>query len=90
MERLNYLINYLLEDLHLDKDLFFGEDLFTTYRKLVNIREAKPVSKKFLEIQDEMLQEENRKKGIVSFENDNNKIILMERGYYPFKSRCDC
>ena len=28
----------------------------------------KPVSKKFLEIQDEMLQEENRKKGIVSFE----------------------
>ena len=58
-ERLNYLINYLLEDLHLDKDLFFGEDLFTTYRKLVNIREAKPVSKKFLEIQDEMLQEEN-------------------------------
>ena len=22
-ERLNYLINYLLEDLHLDKDLFF-------------------------------------------------------------------
>ena len=77
-ERLNYLINYLLEDLHLDKDLFFGEDLFTTYRKLVNIREAKPVSKKFLEIQDEMLQEENRKKGIVSFENDNNKIILWK------------
>ena len=75
-ERLNYLINYLLEDLHLDKDLFFGEDLFTTYRKLVNIREAKPVSKKFLEIQDEMLQEENRKKGIVSFENDNNKITI--------------
>ncbi len=74
-ERLNYLINYLLEDLHLDKDLFFGEDLFTTYRKLVNIREAKPVSKKFLEIQDEMLQEEN---------------YFMERGYYPFKSRCDC
>ena len=67
-ERLNYLINYLLEDLHLDKDLFFGEDLFTTYRKLVNIREAKPVSKKFLEIQDEMLQEENRKKG------SNNEI----------------
>ena len=55
-ERLNYLINYLLEDLHLDKDLFFGEDLFTTYRKLVNIREAKHVS----------------------FENDNNKIILWK------------
>ncbi len=75
-ERLNYLINYLLEDLHLDKDLFFGEDLFTTYRKLVNIREAKPVSKKFLEIQDEMLQEENRKKGLFLL-----KMIIIKLFY---------
>ena len=73
-ERLNYLINYLLEDLHLDKDLFFGEDLFTTYRKLVNIREAKPVSKKFLEIQDEMLQDE--KKGLFLL-----KMIIIKLFY---------
>ena len=83
-ERLNYLINYLLEDLHLDKDLFFGEDLFTTYRKLVNIREAKPVSKKFLEILDEMLQEENRKKGIVSFFLSDGSCRPMSRNHFYF------
>lgn len=33
-ERLNYLINYLLEDLHLDKDLFFGEDLLQLIENL--------------------------------------------------------
>lgn len=77
-ERLTYLIKYLLEEKHLNRDIPHDHgELFALYRALVNIREAKAISKEFLTIQDDMLQEENKRKGIVSFDEDH-KIILWK------------
>lgn len=77
-ERLVYLIKYLMNEKNLDIDIPQEHDeLFSLYRALVNTREAKTISKEFLVIQDDMLQEENKRKGIVSFD-ENNKMILWK------------
>ncbi|WP_373154966.1 protein-ADP-ribose hydrolase [Clostridium sp. AUH-JLR23] len=76
-ERLIYLIQYLLDENNMHIDLPQGHDeLFALYRALVNIREAKSVSQTFLNIQDVMLQEENAKKGVVSFDEASDRILL--------------
>lgn len=78
-ERLTYLVKYLLEEISLDRDIPQNHDeLFQLYRSLVNIREAKPIAQEFLNIQDEMLQEENQRKGIVSFDNMKEQIIVWK------------
>lgn len=78
-ERLTYLVKYLLEEINLDRDIPQNQDeLFQLYRSLVNIREAKPIAQEFLNIQDEMLQEENQRKGIVSFDNMKEQIIVWK------------
>ena len=78
-ERLTYLVKYLLEEINLDRDIPQNHDeLFQLYRSLVNIREAKPIAQEFLNIQDDMLQEENQKKGIVSFDNMKEQIIVWK------------
>ncbi len=78
-ERLTYLVKYLLEEINLDRDIPQNQDeLFQLYRSLVNIREAKPIAQEFLNIQDDMLQEENQKKGIVSFDNMKEQIIVWK------------
>lgn len=78
-ERLIYLVRYLLEEKNLDIDIPHTHDeLFQLYRSLVNIREAKPIFQEFLDIQDQMLQEENQKKGIKSFENIEDKLIVWK------------
>ena len=65
MNKLDRLIEYLLsEGVELSaapSDMAGGRSLFRT---LVNIREPKPVSREFLQIQDEYLQEELRLKGV--------------------------
>lgn len=78
-ERLTYLVKYLLEEKNLDIAIpHTYDELFQLYRSLVNIREAKPISQEFLDIQDEMLQEENQIKGIVSFKNSKDQIIVWK------------
>lgn len=78
-ERLTYLVKYLLEEINLDRDIPQNQDeLFQLYRSLVNIREAKPIAQEFLNIQDDMLQEENQRKGIVSFDNMKEQIIVWK------------
>lgn len=78
-ERLTYLVKYLLEEISLDRDIPQNHDeLFQLYRSLVNIREAKPIAQEFLNIQDDMLQEENQRKGIVSFDNMKEQIIVWK------------
>lgn len=75
-ERLIYLINYLLKERNLDIKLPKEHDeLFSLYRALVNTRKAKQISQGFLDLQDEMLQEENRRKGIVSIDENHNMIL---------------
>lgn len=78
-ERLIYLIQYLLEEHKMIIDIPHTHDeLFQLYRSLVNIREAYPISQEFLDIQDEMLKEENQRKGIVSFDHNKDKLIIWQ------------
>lgn len=64
-EKRIYLINYLLsegnESADIPKDEYSQKQLL---RSLFNIRMPAPVSEEFLQIQDEYLQEEIRRKGI--------------------------
>ena len=68
MNRLDYLINYLLKEddryseLEIPESIEEKRDLF---RALRNVREPKPVSEEFLRLQDEELQEQLKEKGIV-------------------------
>lgn len=78
-ERLTYLVKYLLEEKKIDIDIPQNHDeLFQLYRSLVNIREANPISQEFLNVQDFMLKEENKRKGIVSFDHMKEQIVIWK------------
>ena len=68
MNRLDYLIEYLLKEdpqyseMEIPSDLQGKRDLF---RALRNVRWPKPVSEEFMRLQDEELQEQLQEKGIV-------------------------
>jgi O-acetyl-ADP-ribose deacetylase (regulator of RNase III) len=68
MNRLDYLIDYLLKEdpqyseMQMPSDLQGKRDLF---RALRNVREPKPISDEFLDLQDEELQAQLQEKGIV-------------------------
>ena len=68
MNRLGYLIDYLLKEdpqyseMEIPSDLQGKRDLF---RALRNVRWPKPVSEEFLRLQDEELQTQLQEKGIV-------------------------
>ena len=68
MNRLDYLIQYLIDEdpqyseMQIPEDLQGRRDLF---RALRNVREPRPVSEEFLRLQDEELQEQLEEKGIV-------------------------
>ena len=76
MNRLDYLINYLLKEdpqyseMEIPSDLQGKRDLF---RALRNVRWPKPVSEEFLRLQDEELQTQLQEKGIV----DLNKLSTL-------------
>ena len=71
MNRLDYLIDYLLKEdpqyseMEIPSDLQGKRDLF---RALRNVRWPKPVSEEFLRLQDEELQEQLQEKGIVELD----------------------
>ena len=68
MNRLDYLIDYLLKEdpqyseMEIPSDLQGKRDLF---RALRNVRWPKPISEEFLRLQDEELQEQLKGKGVV-------------------------
>ena len=68
MNRLDYLIQYLIDEdpqyseMQIPEDLQGKRDLF---RALRNVREPEPVSEEFLRLQDEELQAQLQEKGIV-------------------------
>ena len=72
MNRLDYLIDYLLKEdpqyseMQIPSDLQGKRDLF---RALRNVRWPKPVSEEFLRLQDEELQVQLQEKGIVELPN---------------------
>ena len=66
-ERRSYLIEYLLsergEKINIPSDEYNQKRLL---RSLFNVRMPKKISEEFLQIQDEYLQKENRRKGIIN------------------------
>lgn len=66
MEKLDYLIEYLLKEsgrVNLD---FSDRDKKSLYRALVNIRQPNSISKDYLKVEDEYLQEELKKSQITN------------------------
>lgn len=95
MKKLDFLIEYLLRENNQDiKDIntLNETEKKQLYRSLVNIREPKPISSEFLEIEDKYLQEQLKEKNITNvddiktieevYENYNikntNKICLWK------------
>lgn len=72
MEKLDYLINYLLEE---NKEIRIGkiqqsiEDKKRLYRSLCNIRKAIPISNEYIKIENEYLQDELKNKRITDVKN---------------------
>ena len=67
MEKLDFLIEYLLKEnkeLKVEKMLTNVEDKKNLWRSLCNVRDAKPISNEYLQIEKEYLQEELKNKSI--------------------------
>lgn len=69
MEKLDYLINYLLKEAKKADFDYSNIDKKSLYRALVNIRQAKPISEDFLQVEDEYLQDELKKENVTDIEN---------------------
>lgn len=72
LEKLDFLIDYLLKEnkeINIDKILTDINDRKSLYRSLCNIREPKPISNKYLQIENEYLQEELKNKFITKVED---------------------
>ena len=72
MEKLDYLIKYLLNE---NKNIKITEMPYdeiskkNLYRSLCNIRDPLPISEEYIQLENEYLQEELKKKNITSIEN---------------------
>ena len=72
MDKLDYLIKYLLKEnieLSIDKIPTDITEKKNLYRSLCNIREPKKISKEYLQVENEYLQEELRQKNITKVED---------------------
>ena len=69
MDKLDYLIDYLLKESGRTNLNYSNRDKKSLYRALVNIRQAKPISEEFLKIEDNYLQEELKSKNITNVED---------------------
>jgi len=86
-ERLDWIVKELCIDSVEYKDLEVrAEDRRKIMRSLMNIRIPKPISKEFLEIQDEFLKQESIEKGIIMLDD----IPTMKQEYHsnhPFADK---
>ena len=91
MNRLDYLIDYLLKEDPQYSEMQIPEDLQgkrNLFRALRNVRWPKPVSEEFLRLQDEELQEQLKEKGVVELNAcrdainrvSTNKQLLIWQG----------
>ena len=90
MEKLDFLIEYLLIESGIEKFNYSNRDKKSLYRALVNVRQANPISEDFLKIEDEYLQEELKKKNITNV-NDikaENGIALWQGDITKLKIDC--
>ncbi|MCI6272335.1 MAG: protein-ADP-ribose hydrolase [Erysipelotrichaceae bacterium] len=83
-KRIKYLIDYLIKEDERYKNNSFSQsedEEKNLLRALLNIREPKTITEEFLKIQDEYLQEEISKKGIVSLSD----LTQVEENIYFYK-----
>lgn len=72
MEKLNYLINYLLkenEDIQINEIPNSKLEKKKLYRSLCNIREPREIDKEYIKIENEYLQEELKNKNVTRIGN---------------------
>ena len=80
MEKIDYLIEYLLKESGRENFDYRDRDKKSLYRALVNVRQANSISEDFLKVEDEYLQEELKKQNITNV-NDikaENRIALWQ------------
>ena len=80
MEKIDYLIEYLLKESGRENFDYSNRDKKSLYRALVNVRQANPISEEFLKAEDDYLQEELEKQDITNVDDikANNKIALWQ------------
>ena len=80
MEKIDYLIDYLLKESGRNNFDYSNRDKKSLYRALVNVRQATPISEEFLKVEDEYLQEELKKIYITNVDDINtvNRIALWQ------------
>ena len=80
MEKLDYLIEYLLKESGRGNFDYSNRDKKSLYRTLVNIRQANPISEDFLKVEDEYLQEELKNQSITNADDikAENRISLWQ------------
>ena len=79
MDKLDFLINYLLSERNEEIEISEDENAkFRLYRSLVNIRPAMPASAEFMRVEDEFLTEFTNNKGIT----DISDLVSIEDKIY--------
>ena len=80
MEKIDYLIEYLLKESGRENFDYNNRDKKSLYRALVNVRQANPISEDFLKVEDEYLQDELKKQSITNVDDikEKNKIALWQ------------
>jgi len=80
MEKIDYLIEYLLKESGRESFDYSDRDKKSLYRALVNVRQANPISEDFLKVEDEYLQDELKKQSITNVDDikEKNKIALWQ------------
>lgn len=69
MEKIDYLIDYLLKESGREELDYSNMDKKRLYRALVNIRDAKPISEDFLKEEDEYLQDELHNRDVTNVDH---------------------
>lgn len=83
MEKLDFLIDYLLKEnkrVQIEEKPKDADAKKNLYRSLVNIRDAKPISREYIKIENEYLTEELQNKKLTDIKNlsSNDKICLWK------------
>lgn len=83
-ERRLFLINHLLNEDEKYKNILLPDnsvDQFNLYRSLVNVRMPKEIDEDYLKVEDDFLNEETKKKGVIRLEDltpVQNEIYLWK------------
>lgn len=90
MEKLDYLIEYLLKEnnnIKIDKISSDKDSKKRLYRSLCNIREPKPIDDEYIKVENEYLQEELQKKEITIIENIKTIADIFPNSTLEYKDK---